>query len=581
MHIKHYRVSNPQRGRRHPTPHFGYLFRRSPRSSILLFFTFYFLLFTFQLSAQTVYEPLNRDVYDFLDRLSARGVIDYHDLITPIPRMTIAEKLADLSENSAALTPLEQKELAFYQKDFQFELDRLNGETIAKEELSYVGKDHAGRWRLFSYRDQNFSLNLSPIYGQQNGKNDGERQTHTWNGASVYGYLRQNLGFSFDFRDNREEGDNLDVDKAFTPVTGVDVEPNFFAKNNAIEYSETHAMLSYDWKWGRLSLGKDFLQWGYAKNGRVVLSTKAPSFPFIRLDARPTHWLRFNYFHAWLASDVIDSTRIFPTLRAGANSFSFRDKFLASHTITITPKRGLDVSIGESIIYSDRLEIAYLMPIMFFRLADHYLSDRNNNAGGNAQLFFSASARNVIPNTHLYGTLLIDDISLSDVFNDARQVNHLGGTIGAMVSNLPFPNLTLRGEYSRINPFVYKHFIPTLLYNSSSYPLGHWIGNNGDVLYGSVNYRLLRGLQANLWGQYIRKGGEGEVADQYTIPHKPFLFAPRTNYIQWGMEVKYEITHELFARGRFQFNRVSEAQTGGDFRDTDRRGFSVALFYGL
>ncbi len=577
MHLKYYRVSSIQ----HPTSHFVYLFRFPHFFSLLLLFTFYFLPFTFQLSAQTVYEPLQRDVYDFLDRLSARGVIEYHDLITPIPRMTIAEKLADLSKNKAALTSLEQKELAFYQKDFQFELDRLNGETIANEELSYVGKDAAGRWRLFSYRDKYFSLNLSPIYGQQIGKNDGERQTHTWNGASVYGYLRQNLGFSFDFRDNREEGDNIDVDKAFSPATGVDVEPNFFAKNNAIEYSETHAMLSYDWKWGRLSLGKDFLQWGYAKNGRVVLSNKAPSFPFIRLDARPTHWLRFNYFHAWLASDVIDSTRIFPTLREGVNSFGFRDKFLASHTITITPKRGLDVSIGESIIYSDQLEIAYLMPIMFFRLADHYLSDRLNEAGSNAQLFFSVSSRNHIPNTHLYGTLLIDDISLSDVFNDERQVNHLGGTIGAMVSNLPFPNLTLRGEYSRINPFVYKHFIPTLLYNSSSYPLGHWIGNNGDVLYGSVNYRMLRGLQANLWAQYIRKGGEGEVADQYTIPHKPFLFDPRTNYTQWGVEVKYEISHELFARGRFQFNRVSEAQNGGDFRDTDRREFFIALFYGL
>ena len=48
-------------------------------------------------------------------------------------------------------------------------------------------------------------------------------------------------------------------------------------------------------------------------NGLLVMSQKAPSFPLIRLDINPIEWLSFNYFHAWIASDVVDTTSLYPT----------------------------------------------------------------------------------------------------------------------------------------------------------------------------------------------------------------------------------------------------------------------------
>jgi len=111
--------------------------------------------------------------------------------------------------------------------------------------------------------------------------------------------------------------------------------------------------------------------------------------------------------------------------------------------------------------------------------------------------------------------------------------------------------------------------------------MGHWIGNNGDVLYGALNYRLLRGLQAKAWGQYIRKGEEGEVQDQYELPHKPFLFGLNTNYTNWGMEVKYEISHELYLKGNFQHIKTAEEQEDGSFIHTSRPEFFISLYYGL
>ena len=107
-----------------------------------------------------------------------------------------------------------------------------------------------------------------------------------------------------------------------------------------MDYSEIHTTISADWKWGNFTVGKDFLEWGYGESGKLVLSDKAPSFPFVRLDIYPVPWLRFNYFHGWLTSKVIDSSNIYTTSVEGISRLSYRDKYIASHTLTITPLDG-------------------------------------------------------------------------------------------------------------------------------------------------------------------------------------------------------------------------------------------------
>ena len=78
---------------------------------------------------------------------------------------------------------------------------------------------------------------------------------------------------------------------------------------------------------------------------------------------------------------------------------------------------------------------------MFFRLADHQLSNQVNAAGGNAQFFFAASSKGHIKNTHLYGTLFIDELTLSGLFDSYKQRNQLGFTLGGSVTDLPIDNL--------------------------------------------------------------------------------------------------------------------------------------------
>ena len=587
----------------------------------------YSILITPCLFSQVVYEPIHSGVYDFLDRMAQKGLIEFHDEIRPVSRQYIAEKLNELrmmnegiinrhSTFDIHLSEVEREDLEFYLKDFGMELqaiqnsqpvqrtpsERLDSPLEKKFKIqnskindspihrfidstnnqesstTLFNWDPYGRWRLFSYEDNLFKLNASPILGYEVGTRDGAKYSHRWNGISLYGYLSNNIGFNFRFWDNSEDGTTIDKTKSFTPKTGVIIAK---ADANNIQYSDINANITYNWKWGDISIGKDFLNWGYGQSGLLVLSDKAPSFPFIRLDIQPTKWLRFNYFHAWLASDIIDSTSSYATLIQGRDRTIYRSKYLASHTITVTPTNGLDISIGESIIYSDNLEFSYLFPLMFFRAAQQYVSQRNDGAGGNSQFFLGVSSRDQIKNTHLYGTLFIDEITLEGLFNPQTQRNQIGFTLGGSVTDLPIDNLTFTVEYTKIYPYVYSNYIQTQTYQSSGYVLGDWMGNNSDLIYGSLNYHFLRGLQATVWGQYIRKGAAETVQQDQIQPQPPFLFGLRTNYTYFGAEVKYEITNELFARLQYQTTNVSAQQTNLSFNDNRLNEFYIALYYGI
>jgi len=548
---------------------------------VILFFIL--LIYNSVSFSQVVYEPLYQDVYNYLRRLSQKGIIEINDLIRPLPKLYILEKLSEAEKKIDELTSLEKAELVFFKKDYFHETWFINGQVGDQKHLNVVSEDPLGRWRFFSYDDSHFKMNANLILGLEIGSLDKEKRTHFWNGIYTEGYIEDVLGFSFDFRDNTETGTTLDKNKEFTPVTGVNErsdETIYDYPSDKIEYSESKGVLATDWKWGSFAVGKDFMEWGYAENGLLVLSEKAPSFPFIRLDVYPVEWLRFNYFHGWLASDVIDSASIYYT-DDGTQRFLFRDKFIASHTLTFYPTTGLDFSIGESIVYADELEFLYLIPVMFFRLVDHYLSRQVNAAGSNAQFFAGVSSRNHIKNTHLYGTLFIDEFTLHGAFDTETQRNHIGFTLGSSVVDLPLDNLVLKLEYTKIFPFVYQHYIQTTPYASASYMLGHWMGNNTDQVYASLKFRILRGLEATAWGRYIRRGESNNVADIYTQPQPSFLYGLRTNYTYFGATVKYEFLHDLFVRARYQYTETSQQLEDLNFIDDSIQEFHFAVYYGM
>ena len=311
------------------------------------------------------------------------------------------------------------------------------------------------------------------------------------------------------------------------------------------------------------------------------MSSNAPSFPLIRLDLDPVDWLSFNYFHGWLVSDVVDSSLSYSTGIKHNNRLIYRDKFIASHSITIIPTNKVRFSVGESIVYSDKLKIAYLQPLMFFRPADHFLSSvESNNAGDNVQLFFNINTRNLVPNTQIEATVFIDELNLNNIFNKSHR-NQLAYQIGISTSNVLFNDLKLKLEYTRLNPFVYRHYISTQTFESSSYVLGHWIEHNSDVLQGMISYKFFRGLQCKLWSRFIRKGEDGTYDEQYGSPQPPFLFGLNTEVSQAGLDISYEIYHDFFVHLEANLDIINTEETMGKFTDSKKEYLYLSVYYGL
>jgi len=552
------------------------------RLSILIFFLF----FVSSTLSQIVYEPLNKDVYPFLERLSHKGIIELNDLVKPLSKKYISGKLLEAKSKIERLTELEKDELEYFEKDYFLEIEGFNEKNKDKKYLSYFEGDAADRFRFFSYSDKTFKLNASPILGFKITYPEKERIFHTWMGISTYGYLLNNIGVSFHFKTNNEKGNKLDIKKDFTPETGII--PDVSDRGRDISYTEVTSSISADWGWGNVVIAKDYIEYGYAKFGNLVLSNKAPSFPYIRIELKPVDWFSFNYFHAWLSSTVIDSVNL-----AAYNRNIFRDKYLAWHSLTVTPLKGLDISIGESVVYSDKLEFLYLMPIMFYYLADEYISNKVGKPGdANQQIFLTISSKDHLMNTHIYGTLFIDELTIGGIngslfinttyggATSRRQRTQLGYTVGLSVTDLPIDNLTLTTEYTRINPFVYGHHDPAQIYTNSSYLMGHWMGHNSDLVYLDLNYRFMRGLEANLWGAYIRKGSS-DYSRQYKQPEPDFLFGLRNNYKYFGLNLKYELMHELNFETRFKLSKISNEQIDGSFIDDQIKEFSFSIYYGL
>ena len=501
-----------------------------------LFFTFLFILaFFIQGISQNVWENSNSEVHPFLYRMAQKGFIEYNDLIKPINRTSVLNALNSLNPKDSTLSVLEKKELAFYLQEYT---------RPFKEQISLFKKDQNKRWRAGAIVSNDFEFYIDPLLGINNFSGSNKNLRQLSNGFELWGTAGKNksLGYQVYYRDYTETGtvNNNFREESATPgniLIGT-------KSDNKINYTDIRANINYSFKKGNISFGKDNLIWGYGENSNIVLSNKAPSYPYIRLDYKPLKWLNFNYTHAWLNSNIADSSLSYFT-NTGRIDNDFRlvfvQKYLATHSIELVAMKGLNIAIGESIVYSDKMDAGFLIPINLFKFYDNNRSNYLIEAGSNGQYFLSASSRNQIKNTHLYSTLFIDEIKVSSIFNKTESRNQLGYNLGGSITDIIIPYLSLGAEYSRVNPFVYSNLISAQTYTSYNYSLGDWMGNNFDKAIVFAKYTPIAKLKLVARYQKIRKGGAGTIYEQYAVQPQPnFLF----DYIKTRSDIFFQARYE-------------------------------------
>jgi len=514
---------------------------------------FFFISAGSSVFAQTVFEPSSSTIYNLLNRLATKGIIEFNDEMKPLSRMELAQKLVEVTKYDSQLTVIEREEIEYFKKEFAPELAS-KGLNNMNKEAQFFSIDDVTGFRFFLFRNDDFTFNLDPILGLNIKNRYEEVQTHRWNGLQLYGYFKNNWGFNFYFRDNEEQGERIDRTRAFSPLPGFNLSQS---SSNTIEYVDVQGLVSYSWNSGNISIGKEYIEWGSGINGKVILSNKAPSFPFIKFEFSPINWLKFVYFHGWLHSALIDSSTIRTTAVEGRESYSQREKFIAAHMISFYPLSNLSISLGESIVYSDKLEFAYFIPILFFRAVDHYIHKDSSNTGDNAQLFFNTVYRNINLRTKLYATLFIDELSITNLL-EGTNLSAIGITAGVSFVDPVIKNSELSFEYTRLNPFVYMNSNDAQLFTSHDYQLGHWIGSNAHQFYAEYNQSFLRGLRMRIWGEYVQKGQKELPEEQYTLPYPELLYGDKLTMTSLGLNLSYEILHNLFGQLYFTYSNTTD-----------------------
>jgi hypothetical protein len=545
------------------------------KGSILLFIGL--LLSSIAGFSQVVYENPNNPIYKYLSRQAQKGNIEYNDLIQPISRRDIAGYLSTLQSQFDKLSITEQKELAFFQQEYaEFNTDIQDTTTFFK-------KDQFGRRRFLSVKTKDFFLNGDPALSFETFNGSGKSVFRTATGLTFWGHAGKHIGYQFYFQDITDRGNGIDSLRRFTPETGIIRTANINPNAKTVNYSNFRGSISYSWNNGSISVGQDQMLWGYGQNGRVVLSDKAPAYPMIRLDYQPLKWLRFNYMYAFLNSAVIDSAASYSKGNDlyGTDREQYVNKYFVSHTLTFLPLKGLSLSVGESMVTSDNFQVGYLIPIMFFKAFDQYDSRYKLSTGSNGQFFFNVSSRNHIPKTHIYASLFIDEIRTGSIFNKAKSRNQLGYNIGATRTDVFIPYLTVGMEYTRINPFAYNNLIPAQTYTNQTYLLGDWIGQNADRVSAWATYNPIPRLTTIVQFDYIRKGREGSLPDQYWAePQPPFLSqGPVETQKQLLIQANYELVHKLYIKTAYQ--RQSGVIRPAEQTNAVPNEFRLAVSYGF
>jgi hypothetical protein len=499
------------------------------------------LALTYQAITQNVWENSNSEVHPFLYRMAQKGFIEYNDVIKPINRTNVSNALNILKLKDSILSIVEKKELNFYLQEYIRPL---------KEQISLFKKDQNKRWRAGAIVANDFEFYIDPLLGINNFSGNGKNIKQLSNGFELWGTAgkNKNLGYQVYYRDYTETGT---VNNNFREESASPGNILIGAKSeNKINHTDIRANINYSFRKGNISFGKDNLTWGYGENSNIILSNKVPSYPYIRLDYKPLPWLNFNYAHAWLNSNLTDSSLSYFT-NTGRIDNDFRlvfvQKYLATHSIEIQAMKGLNLAIGESIVYSDKMDPGFLIPVNLFKFYDNNRSNYLIEAGSNGQYFLSLSSRNQIKNTHLYSTLFIDEIKVSSLFDKTERRNQLGYNLGGSITDVFIPYLSLGAEYTRVNPFVYSNLIPAQTYTSYNYSLGDWMGNNFDRAILFAKYTPLAKLKLVARYQKIRKGGAGTIYDQYTAQPQPsFLFDYIKNRSDIFFQARYEYINNIY-----------------------------------
>ena len=526
---------------------------------VLAIFSFHFSISY----AQRIPEAIEyTEIYDFLEELTTDGVIASNAAVKPYTRDHIARLLAEAQSKDSLLNKRQKADLQFYMQDYALELDTL------PTYYSY-GHRHVTQWITkvsnlsladpslhILTKDKIFKMRVRPILGMDLSYNRKGLLMHRVYGAEIQMDIAKHLSIWGSLRDNSWSGQGVQGSKihfgwtpdgkpspALNDIPGV----QYKEANYGGDFSDSRGGLSlYAW-WGSIGIQRERITWGDAQHCSNILSAHNPAVPMVTLQLTPCRWFQFDYFHAWLPSNVIDSTYWYSeqqTADGTQREYRPANKFMAANMFTFMPIKYIQFSFGNSIVYAERnVQAAYFIPIAFYKSLDHLLTKGLGTENQNSQAFATITIR---PTDHLrlYGSFFLDEFKFARLKKSNPEKNPVSYLVGFNWSGWPVKGLALRGEFMRSYIATYEHSIKVLDYTSNSYQMGHYMGSHSQSIWVQLSYRPTRSLRLTLdytndtkytAYDYIR----GDI--RTIISQKPF------DQVIWrNDEVKFRALYEVF-----------------------------------
>ncbi len=527
--------------------------------------------------AQVIPEALEyTEIYDFLDELATDGIIDLTEAVRPYNRAQIAAMLRTAQEKDSLLSRRQKDDVQFYLQDYALELDTL-------PVYHSYGHRHVTQWITpvsnLSLADPSlhiltknkvFKMRVRPILGMDLYASKKGIITKRWYGADIQMDIAHHLSIWGSIRDKSWNGSLLN--STYFPTSGDKMygarltKPGYLNNLPGVQYKEANyggdfsdsrgGIALYTW-WGRIAVEREQLQWGDAQLSSNILSAHNPAVPMVSIQLTPCKWFQFDWFHAWLVSNVIDSTYYYTEVYdEGVTKIHYRpmNKFMAANMFTFKPIKYIHFSFGNSVVYAERnVQAAYFIPIAFYKSLDHLMTKGLLGVENqNSQVFGSITVR---PTDHLrlYGTFYLDEFKFARLSPSNKEKNPISYVVGFQWSGWPLNGLSLKGEFMRSYIATYTHSIKVLDYTSNTYNMGHYMGDNAQSIFLQLSYRPTRSLRLTLdYTQdtkyrkydYLRKyiaGRETEDRPNPIIAQKPFSEKTWRND-----EVKFRAVYEVF-----------------------------------
>lgn len=515
------------------------------------------LLFTeISLSSQ-LYVSIDDPVYSYLKRMEARGIIkDYNDSVLPLRRDEIAKYLKIIESNQQKLKEIEKRLLNEFLADYRIELTENQHPDIPEGKNSFhpfITKSAIRKtFNNIFQRENNIEEKHLLIYEESN--------NFIW--IDFEGMVRsefkedqQRMVYLQSYILNSSFNDKLSIyfkyyvfSRKYNPsfTEPCEEEQGHFTQEvpgNFINFDNIHSSFSYHGKNFDIGVYHQPILWGNSFHNNLILSSNSSVFPYIGLSA---NWkgMRFSYIHASLLND---STSI----KSAPLDTRNRQKYFAGHRLDIPILDGaVKFGLSDIVIYGDRnMEISYLNPVNFFFAAEHTLQDRDN-----ALLAFDIEL-NILQNTLLYGSLLLDECKLDEIGKKWWANKHvLQGGMRFSTHILNFPT-DFQLEFTAARPWTYTHKTLTTNYTNNGFCLGFPYGPNSQLLFLRGETYLSRKTHLSLEFHNLKHGIDesdkiwgGDITKPYSLRDPAYDHS--TDWLMGKIEttqrVKAKILYEIF-----------------------------------